>query len=131
MYKRLAEVRTVDQVGEVRAELTDRYGALPEPFENLLAVATLRVRARKAKLTDVNGQGNFIRFAPVDLPESKRVRLNRLYPRSVVKTAARSILVPRPMTSGIAGQQVRDVAVLDWAGRVIDDIVADTRAEQS
>ncbi len=126
MYKRLAEVRSVEQLDEVRAELDDRYGTPPPPVENLLAVATLRVKARAASLTDVNGQGGFIRFAPVDLPESKRVRLNRLYPSSVVKTAARAILVPRPMTSGIAGQQVRDLAVLDWAGRVIDDIIVTT-----
>ncbi|MBA2559327.1 MAG: hypothetical protein H0V07_05460, partial [Propionibacteriales bacterium] len=100
-------------------------GALPVPVENLLAVAVLRVKARAAKLTDVNGQGNFIRFAPVDLPESKRVRLDRLYPRSVVKTAVRSILVPRPMTSVIGGQPERGVAVLDWAGQVIDAVIAD------
>jgi transcription-repair coupling factor (superfamily II helicase) len=128
MYKRLAEVRSVAQVEEVRSELVDRYGAPPPSVDNLLAVAALRVRARAARLTDVNGQGNFIRFAPVDVPDSKRVRLDRLYPRSVVKTALRSILVPRPMSGAVGGEQVRDVAVLDWAGRVIDDIIADSPA---
>jgi transcription-repair coupling factor (superfamily II helicase) len=128
MYKRLAEVRSVEQVEEVRSELVDRYGAPPASVDNLLAVAALRVKARAARLTDVNGQGNFIRFAPVDVSDSKRVRLDRLYPRSVVKTALRSILVPRPMSGVVGGEQVRDVAVLDWAGRVIDDIIADAPA---
>jgi transcription-repair coupling factor (superfamily II helicase) len=128
MYKRLAEVRSLDQVEEVRSELLDRYGALPDPVDNLLAVARLRVKARAARLTDVNGQGAFVRFSPVDIPESRRVRLDRLYPRSVVKTAVRSILVPRPVSGVLGGEQVRDVAVLDWAGRVIDDIIAESPA---
>ncbi len=126
MYKRLAEVRSSEQVDEVRSELVDRYGALPASVENLLAVAGLRVKARSAKVTEVNGQGNFVRFSPVDLPDSKRVRLDRLYPRSVVKSALRSILVPRPMSAGVGGQPVRDEAVLDWAAQVIDDVIAGT-----
>ncbi len=72
---------------------------------------------------DVNAQGNYIRFSPLELPDSARVRIDRLYPKTVVKTAVNSILVPRPTTATIGGQPLRDEAVLDWAGRVIDDIV--------
>ncbi|MBA3311280.1 MAG: transcription-repair coupling factor [Nocardioidaceae bacterium] len=122
MYKRLAEVRSVEQVEEVRAELVDRYGAPPSPVENLLAVAVLRVKARTAGLSDVNGQGNYVRFAPVELSDSARVRLDRLHPGSIVKPGVQSVLVPRPTTARVGGQPLRDVAVLDWAGRVIEDI---------
>ncbi|MBA2774987.1 MAG: transcription-repair coupling factor [Nocardioidaceae bacterium] len=124
MYKRLAEVRRPEQVEEVRAELIDRYGPLPTPVDNLLAVALLRAKAKAAKLTDINAQGGYVRFAPVDVQDSLKVRIDRLYPKTVVKSALRSILVPRPMTARVAGAPVRDVAVLDWAGRVIDDIVS-------
>ncbi|MGI8576898.1 MAG: transcription-repair coupling factor [Nocardioidaceae bacterium] len=127
MYKRLAEVRTAEQIAAVWAELHDRYGALPPAVDNLLAVAALRVKARDAKLTDIKAQGTYIRFAPVDLPDSVRVRIDRLYPKTIVKTATHSILVPRPMTARVGGAQVRDVAVLEWAGRVIDDIIAGSR----
>jgi transcription-repair coupling factor (superfamily II helicase) len=123
MYKRLAEVRAPEQIDEVKAELEDRYGPVPTPVANLLAVAGLRVKARKAGLTDVNGQGNFVRFTPVDLPDSVKVRLDRLYPKSVVKSAMHSILVPRPAVTRAGGAPLRDVAVLDWAGQVIDDVV--------
>ncbi len=124
MYKRLAEVRTPQQVDEVRAELADRYGTIPGAVENLLAVAILRAKAKSVGLTDINAQGSYIRFAPVDPPDSMRVRIDRLYPKTIIKPALRSMLVPRPMTARIGGAAVRDVAVLDWAGRVIDDIVS-------
>ena len=128
MYKRLAEVRTVEQVDEVRAELADRYGPLPVPVDNLLAVAALRVKARQAGLTDINVQGSYVRFMPVELLDSVRVRVDRLYPKTVVKTALHSILVPRPTTGTIGGQPLRDRDVLDWAGRVIEDAVPSARS---
>ena len=124
MYKRLAEVRSPEQVAEARAELADRYGSLPTPVENLLAVALLRAKAKQARLTDINAQGGYVRFAPVDVPDSVRVRIDRLYPKTIVKPSLHSILVPRPTTARIGGQPVRDVAVLDWAGRVIDDVIS-------
>ncbi len=83
MYKRLAEVRSPEQLEEVRVELVDRYGALPDSVENLLAVARLRIKARRAGLTDINAQGNYVRFTPVELSDSTRVRLDRLYPKTV------------------------------------------------
>jgi transcription-repair coupling factor (superfamily II helicase) len=122
MYKRLAEVRTSAEVDAVHEELLDRYGTLPPIVDNLLAVALLRVKARGAGLTEINTQGAYVRFAPLDPPDSVRVRLDRLYPRSIVKAALHSILVPRPATAAVGGKPLRDVAVLDWAGRVIDDL---------
>jgi transcription-repair coupling factor (superfamily II helicase) len=67
----------------------------------------------------------------VELADFARVRLDRVYPRSVVKQAVDSILVPRPKVGGIGGQVLRDVAVLDWAGGVIDDVVSPSLAVKS
>ena len=114
-YKRLADAASAAAVDEVAAELTDRYGALPLEVENLLAVARFRVRARAFGLTEIVAQGNFIRFHPVALPESGQMRLTRMYPRTLVKPAVRTILVPRPMTAPMGGQPVRDTDLLDWA----------------
>jgi transcription-repair coupling factor (superfamily II helicase) len=120
MYKRLAAVRTDEEVVEVREELVDRYGEPPEVVASLLEVARLRARARQAGLTDVTVAGNFVRFAPVELPESAQLRLQRLYPKSVVKPAVRTALVPRPRTAPVGGQPVRDEALLAWCREVLD-----------
>ena len=123
MYKRLAEVRTDEDVAALREELTDRYGEPTEPVRSLLEVARFRARARQAGLHDVTIQGNYVRFGPVDLPESGRVRLQRLYPRSIVKENLRTILVPRPSTAPIGGQPIRDEALLAWVREVVDAVV--------
>jgi len=122
MYKRIAEVRTEADVKGVEAELADRYGPLPRQVDNLLAVARFRLLARSAGLTEIVSQGNFIRFRPVQLPESRRLRLQRLYPRSVVKEATKVALVPRPMSSQIGGEPVRDAELLRWCSQLITDV---------
>ena len=120
MYKRLAAVRSETEVDEVQAELVDRYGEPPEAVVSLLEVARLRARARQAGLTDITVAGNFVRFGPVDLPESGQLRLQRLYPDSVVKPAVHTVLIPRPRTARVGGQPLRDEALLSWCRAVID-----------
>ncbi|NPC40866.1 transcription-repair coupling factor [Nocardioides sp. zg-1230] len=124
IYKRLAEVRTDADVDEVRAELLDRYGNPPEVVESLLVVARFRARCRQVGVGEVTVAGKYVRFAPVDLPESRVVRLQRLHPKSVVKAPTSTILVPRPQGSGFPVRPVAGVALLEWARGVIDDIIA-------
>jgi transcription-repair coupling factor (superfamily II helicase) len=123
MYKRLAEVRDDADVQRIREELVDRYGEPPAEVASLLEVARFRGRARQAGLTDVTTQGKYVRFAPVDLPDSGLVRLNRLHPGSIVKAGLRTMLVPRPTTAVVGGQPVRDEALLTWARDVVDTVV--------
>ncbi|WP_182525940.1 transcription-repair coupling factor [Nocardioides dongkuii] len=123
MYKRLAEVRTDEDVDVLREEMVDRYGAPPQVVESLLLVARFRARARLAGVGEVTVAGKNVRFAPVSLPESRVVRLQRLYPKSIVKTQLDTILVPRPQTAPVGGRPIDGVALLEWARRVIDAII--------
>lgn len=123
IYKRLAEVRVDADVDEVREELVDRYGAPPEVVESLLFVARFRARCRQAGVGEVTVAGKFVRFAPVELPDSRVVRLQRLYPKSIVKAPVSTILVPRPQSAGFPVQPVGGVALLEWARGVIDAVI--------
>jgi transcription-repair coupling factor (superfamily II helicase) len=118
-YKKLASVVDEDQLAEIVAELQDRYGTPPEPVQHLIEVARLRTVARAAGVADISVQGNFVRFGPVDLPESAQLRLQRLYPKSLVKDATHTILVPKPTTARVGGKPLRDTAVLQWASDLI------------
>ena len=128
-YKKLATVQDAGGLAEIEAELQDRFGTPPEPVRNLFEVARLRTVARKADVANISVQGSFVRFGPLQLPESKQLRLQRLYPGSLVKQAVRTILVPRPMTARVAGEPLRDTAVLRWASDLIEAVLLDNVAD--
>ncbi|NVM99916.1 transcription-repair coupling factor [Arthrobacter sp. SDTb3-6] len=121
-YRKLAAATTLEGIEEVVSELVDRYGELPPAAENLIAVARFKVHARAAGLSDVALQGNFIKFAPADLPESRQMRLNRMYPGALVKPALDAVLIPKPKTARIGGRDLADAEVLTWAEGVLEAI---------
>ncbi|MGD0246040.1 MAG: transcription-repair coupling factor [Streptosporangiaceae bacterium] len=124
-YTRIAAIDSEADVTAVLEELTDRFSEPPEPVLNLLEVARLRTAARRAGLTDITAAGNHIRFAPVELPDSRQVRVQRLYPKTLLKPAVRTMLVPTPKTATIGGQSLRDKELLSWCGEVIRSVLAD------
>ena len=146
-YTRIASIDSVHDIDAVRDELTDRYGAVPVQVENLLAVARLRAVAREAGLTDITLQAKHIRFGPVDLPESRQVRVQRLYPGTVLKSAVRTMLVPVPKsvpgtragsgsTRAGTGQTVsfgapplRDTELLGWCEKLIGSVLEGLTAD--
>jgi transcription-repair coupling factor (superfamily II helicase) len=123
MYKRLAEVRSDDDVDLINEEMLDRYGEPPQEVSSLLLVARFRARCRRAGVGEVTIAGRNVRFAPVDLPESRVVRLQRLYPKSIVKAQVSTILVPRPQTAVVGGKPITGVALLEWARQVVDSVI--------
>ncbi len=124
MYKRMAEVRSDEDVRTLQEELLDRYGNPPEPVTRLLGVASFRAHARTLGISEVTSQGKYVRFHPVDLPDSRVVRLDRLHPKSLYKAPVRTMLVPRPQPVGFGAQGPRDIELLDWARQVMDGVIA-------
>jgi transcription-repair coupling factor (superfamily II helicase) len=118
-YRALASAHDNAAVDAVRAELLDRFGGFPTPVQNLLAVARFRALARSYGVTEVSLQGSVVRFSPVVLRESQELRMQRLYPRSVFKTAVKTISLPRP---GKPGQPLRDTELLDWCREVLTTV---------
>ncbi|MDN5617987.1 MAG: transcription-repair coupling factor [Kocuria sp.] len=127
-YRNLAAAASDEAVDDVAAELRDRYGELPQPAENLLKIARLRIKARAAGLTEIMVMGPKIRFYPVDLAESRQMRLDRMYPQSITKvvqgTEQKQILVPKPKSAPVGGKDLVDDEILDWAEAFIDAILA-------
>ncbi len=122
-YRSIAAANSAEDVAAVREELSDRYGKLPEPVENLLLVAGLRMLARKVGVADITLQGGHVRFGPVELRESQELRLQRVYPRSVIKHATRQLLVPRPTTARIGGKPVVGRELLQWTAEFLTTVL--------
>ena len=122
-YRKIAAASDAAALDEVRAELVDRYGAVPTAVAQLFDVAGFRNTVREVGLADVTAQGRYVRFAPVDLPESAQLRLKRLYPGTVLKPAIRTILVPFPTTARVGGTPLHGEAVLAWAQQLVDAVI--------
>lgn len=61
-YKRLADANDFDNLNEISDELKDRYGELPEPVENLIALRELSISASKAGFYKIASMTNGFKF---------------------------------------------------------------------
>ena len=52
VHRRIAGAREVAELGELRRELEDRFGAIPEPLENLIALQQARIKLGQAGRAD-------------------------------------------------------------------------------
>jgi transcription-repair coupling factor (superfamily II helicase) len=75
LYKRLSEAEAPAQVEEVRGELVDRFGPLPEPAAALVDVIGLRVAARQLGIERVEARGGraVLTFAPSTPVKPERI----------------------------------------------------------
>ena len=122
-YTKFAAARSQAEVDDVVEELTDRYGPLPEPTRLLADLARLRALAARLGVREIVAQGKSVRFAPVDLPESARMRLTRLYPGTTLKPATRTIVVPAPGTNRMGGAALSGQEVVRWAEVLLHAVV--------
>lgn len=123
-YTRLSNASNDEEVEQLREELTDRYGKLPETVERLAEVAKLRNLARSFGLHEITARGKFIRFAPVELKDSQLARLKRLYPAARVKLTTRELFVPSPVKrDGLAESTMVDADLMEWVEKVIKSII--------
>ncbi len=111
-----ASAEAIDLVLE---ELTDRYGTPPEEVAGLVSVARLRRRAAQAGLADVVAMGPNLRIAPAHLPDSMRVRLQRLHPKAKLVSNGDALVVPLPAA---AGEGQTDADLLRWVGQLLDQL---------
>ncbi|MFZ3387292.1 transcription-repair coupling factor [Buttiauxella gaviniae] len=64
-YKRIASAKTAHELDELKVELIDRFGLLPDAARNLLDIAALRQQAQKLGVRKIEGhdKGGVIEFA--------------------------------------------------------------------
>ncbi|WP_167626767.1 transcription-repair coupling factor [Microbacterium sp. MEC084] len=131
-YQKLSAAATAtakdDAIDLVIEELADRYGAPPPEVDGLIAVARLRRRAAQAGLTDVVAMGRNLRIAPAQLPDSMRVRLQRLYPGAKLLAGGEAMVVPMP-TAG--GEPLGDADLLAWVAQLLDAIFPAAKKEDA
>ncbi len=72
MYRRMAALSNVKQVEQMRQELEDRFGPLPQEAENLIYLLRVKVLATQAQVATVSTERNKITIGLGSLGEMKR-----------------------------------------------------------
>jgi transcription-repair coupling factor (superfamily II helicase) len=119
-YRRLAAAADDAAVDAVVEELNDRYGALPEPAQRLVAVARLRLVCRAAGITEVSApSAATVRLAPITLLDSAQVRLKRMYPAANYRATTSTVQVPIPRAGGVGAPRLRDVELVQMVANLV------------
>jgi transcription-repair coupling factor (superfamily II helicase) len=94
-YRRIAAATGAEELEEAKSELLDRYGSpLPEPVDALFEVAALRRLMTGAGITEAATVAKMLRIRPIELEESRQVRLQRLLPAAEWRPATQTLLIP-------------------------------------
>ncbi|WP_166985419.1 transcription-repair coupling factor [Canibacter zhoujuaniae] len=124
----------------VLEELTDRYGAVPEQVAELVKVTRIRKTAAALGATKVLVLDGALRIEAVTLPESRQLRLVRLYPGAEYDDSRGRMTVPLPrgLQKGYVSQwdapqlspdEALDGDLVAWIARVFENIFAPPKSQ--
>ncbi|MEE2031633.1 transcription-repair coupling factor [Rhodococcus chondri] len=113
-YRKLAAANDDTAITVVVDELVDRYGPLPQEVGRLVSVAKLRLLCREYGLEEVAVAGSQLKISPMELPDSKQMRLKRIYPSAQYRATSGVVQLPLPRTGGVGSDRVRDVELLQY-----------------
>lgn len=71
MYRRIADIRSEEDAGDVADELEDRYGKIPDTCVGLIKISLLRASAARAGIYEIKQNGRQIIFKVSDFDISK------------------------------------------------------------
>ena len=80
VHRRVAGAREVAELQTLRDELEDRFGPIPQPLENLIALQQARVKLGEAGARAVSFRGGRLAVTPIDLDAERARRLKEQMP---------------------------------------------------
>jgi transcription-repair coupling factor (superfamily II helicase) len=96
IHRRLASAAEVADVELLRDELLDRFGPVPEPLENLLALARARIKLGLAGARSVTFRGDRLVVAPIELDSRRARRLHDELPGALYESGRERVTVRVP-----------------------------------
>jgi transcription-repair coupling factor (superfamily II helicase) len=97
IHRRIASALEVAEVERLREELEDRFGEVPEPLANLLALQRARIKFGQAGARAVSFRGDRLAVTPIDLDAARARRLREELPEALYESGRSqvSLRVPR------------------------------------
>jgi len=126
VHRRVAAARDVAELELLREELSDRFGPMPEPLANLIALQKARIKLGQAGARTVSFRGDRLAVAPIDLDSTQAKALRARIPEAVYEFGRSQLLVRVP---GDDGQ--RFPAVVRAADALLETISASAPAPKT
>ena len=113
-HRRIARARDLGELGDVKAELSDRFGPPPEPVESLLTLQAIRLKAAELAAASVAYRGRRLQLEGVDLDDEWAARLRAAHERIVYFKQRRALSAHR---------EASDSHLLRWVEATLDAIL--------
>jgi transcription-repair coupling factor (superfamily II helicase) len=96
VHRRVAGALEVADVERLREELEDRFGPVPEPVENLLALQRARIKFGQAGAQTVSFRGDRLAVVPIELDSRRAKRLREELPDALYESGRSQVSVRVP-----------------------------------
>jgi len=96
VHRRVAGALEVAEVEGLREELEDRFGELPEPLENLLALQRARIKFGEAGARTVSFRGDRLAVVPIELDSKRAKRLREELPDALYESGRSQVSMRVP-----------------------------------
>ncbi len=96
VHRRVAGALEVAEVERLREELEDRFGELPEPVENMLALQRARIKFGQAGARTVSFKGDRLAVVPIELDSTRAKRLREELPEALYESSRSQVSMRVP-----------------------------------
>ena len=96
VHRRIAAAREVAELRELRDELADRFGPVPEPLENLISLQEARLKLGSVGARAVTFRGDRLAVTPVDLDSAGAKRVREEIPGAVYESGRSQLSIRVP-----------------------------------
>jgi transcription-repair coupling factor (superfamily II helicase) len=96
VHRRVAAAREVADLALLRDELEDRFGPVPEPLENLIALQQARIKLGRAGARSVSFRGEALAATPLELSEDQARALRERVPEARYEPGRSQVTVRVP-----------------------------------
>jgi transcription-repair coupling factor (superfamily II helicase) len=86
VHRRIAGAREVAELQELRRELDDRFGELPEPLENLITLQQARIKLGEAGARAVTFRQGRLAVTPIELDSVRARKLREEIPNALYES---------------------------------------------
>jgi transcription-repair coupling factor (superfamily II helicase) len=96
VHRRIAGAREVSDLVALREELEDRFGDVPDPLRNLIALQQARIKLGQAGATAVTVRGDRLAVTPIELDSIRAKKIRAEIPEALYESGKSQLSVRVP-----------------------------------